>query len=531
LRGKRFTHNVRSLVVALGAAVAVGLTAWSAWAMPEDRNAIVDDVAGVAQTDSPKRQQPETSIATSPAGTIVAAAQDLRRARIQQVTCGGNRWNGFYRSTDGGTTWSNELVPGFCSATNAAERGVTAEQPGGSPMQAFDATTDPVVAFDRGGNLYYAHIAIAEAPLATTPPCFAGRIFVSTYTDEAATYTRTVPIPAGRSQQPFICGPGFANFDDKEWMIVDRYDEDAHPDVLVTWTRFETQGGESSIWFSKSTDGGETFSKAVLVNKPVAGGLVQESMPATDPSGNIYVIFLQFQGGFGSTLPHSGIWVAKSTDGGKTFTQKKIADIRQIPDPLYPGGFRTGTVPGIDADANGLYAVWGELVDGKARVSFTRSTDGGATWSTPVDLSQSTGHAFFPALEVEGGNVDAVWYDSRLSTTSPTINNLDVFRRHAASSSGALSFGAPTRVTDQSFNPNTASRFPVFCAPFIGDYIDLDRAGGGPLVIDWTDNREVVNPLTSAECQDFIQRATDPTIQPRLDSGALDQETFVDVIP
>lgn len=527
----RVFRQLRPLFAAFGSAVALGVAAFAAWATPADQNAIVDDVAGVAQTDSPKRQQPETSIATSPAGTIVAAAQDLRRARIQQATCGGNRWNGLYRSTDGGATWTNALVPGFCSATTPAERGVTAEQPNGSPMQAFDANTDPVVAFDRDGNLYYAHIAIAEAPLATTPPCFAGRIFVSTYTNEAATYTRTIPIPAGPSQQPFICGPGFANFDDKEWMIVDRFDDDAHPDVLVTWTRFGTQGGESSIWFSKSTDGGRTFSKAVLVNTPVAGGLVQESMPATDPDGNIYVIFLQFQGGFGSTLPHSGIWVAKSTDGGRSFAQRKIADIRQIPDPLYPGGFRTGTAPGIDADTNGLYAVWAELVNGKARVSFSRSTDGGQTWTTPIDLSQSTGHAFFPALEVEGGNVDAAWYDSRLSTTSATINNLDVFRRHAASASGPLSFGAPTRVTDQSFDPNLASRFPVFCAPFIGDYIDVDRAGSGPLVVDWTDNRNVVNPLTSSECRDFIQRATDPSIQARLDSGALDQETFVDVIP
>lgn len=43
----------------------------------------------------------------------------------------------------------------------------------------------------------------------------------------------------------------------------------------------------------------------------------------------MYVAFLQFQGGFGSTLPHSGVWVAKSTDGGETFTQVKVADIRQ----------------------------------------------------------------------------------------------------------------------------------------------------------------------------------------------------------
>ena len=118
---------------------------------------------------------------------------------------------------------------------------------------------------------------------------------------------------------------------------------------------------------------------------------------------------------------------------------------------------------------------------------------------------------------------------ARLSTTSPTINKLDVYYSHAASS-GSVSFSTPSRVTDVSFDPNLVSRFPVVCQPFIGDYIDIDAVGGGPAVVDWADNRNVVDPLTSAECQDFIQRPTDPAIQSRLDSGALDQETYAHVI-
>jgi len=50
------------------------------------------------------------------------------------------------------------------------------------------------------------------------------------------------------------------------------------------------------------------------------------------------------------------------------------------------------------------------------------------------------------------------------------------------------------------------------------------------VAVIWNDNGEVVGPLSPAECRDFITRATDPTIQGRLDSGALDLEAFVDII-
>jgi len=72
-------------------------------------------------------------------------------------------------------------------------------------------------------------------------------------------------------------------------------------------------------------------------------------------------------------------------------------------------------------------------------------------------------------------------------------------------------------------------RLRVFCQALIGDYLDLDAVGRKVAVI-WNDNGEVVGPLSPAECRDFITRATDPTIQGRLDSGALDPEAFVDII-
>ena len=103
---------------------------------------------------------------------------------------------------------------------------------------------------------------------------------------------------------------------------------------------------------------------------------------------------------------------------------------------------------------------------------------------------------------------------------------MDVFYNESTDS--GATFLPDERVTDMSFDPNAVSRFPVFCAAFIGDYLDIDAVAGRVATI-WNDNRNVVAPLSPAECTDFIGRSTDPSIQSRLDSGPLDLEAFVDI--
>ncbi len=519
-------------------------------AAARDVSAVSDNVAGEQDTTSPRRQQPEPSIAINPrnAKIIAAGAQDFRRAAELRAACGGDRWNGLYLSTNGGRTWANSLVPGFCTDPT----GGSGSEQGVSEMFDFSTNTDPVLVFDPFGNLYYSHIAFNNNPFRTTPPSASGVLFVSTYrvSDEGdVTYAKTVKVPSGSGmrQAPFEVGPGiFSNFDDKQWMAADRSPaSDFYGRVYVTWTKFDAQGGESSIWISHCGGNGPgseqcvEFSRGHVLNKPVAGGLVQESFPATAPDGTLYVAFLQFQGGFGSTLPHSGVWIAKSTDGGETATQQKIADIQQIPSPIPPTGttagdglnsFRTGTVPGVAVTTDGtVHVVWGEWVGGThAEVRYVRSADGGLTWSPPISMNDvATGHQFFPSITASGNDVHVAWYDSRLDPAGPGISALDVF--YNRSTDAGATFQADVRVTDRSFNPNAVSRFPVFCAAFIGDYIDIDAVGNTVAVI-WNDNRNVVGPLTAAECVDFRADSTDPTIQDRLDSGALDQEAFVDFI-
>jgi hypothetical protein len=539
---------MRRLSIALAVA-ALGLLAAAPAAPADDVSATVDDVAGVNDTTSARRNQPEPSLAINPRNTdvIAAGAQDFRRARELRAACGGDRWNGFYLSVDGGQSWSNRLVPGYCTDPT---QGAGSEQ-AVSDMFGFSTNTDPVLVFDPFGNLFYSHIAFNARMQATTPASTSGALLVSTYhvSDAgAAVYAKTESVAAGSglSADKFPVGPGQSNFDDKQWMTVDTTPGSPfYGRVYVTWTKFGAQGGQSSINISHcGGDGpgaeacdGSDWSRGALVNTPVAGGLVQESFPAAAPDGTLYVAFLQFQGGFGSTLPHAGVWVAKSSDGGQTFSQRRVAEIRQIPSPIPPAGsaandglnsFRTGTIPTIGITSDGtVHLAWGQWNGSDADVVYVRSTNAGDTWSAPIRMGDvAAGHQFFPSLDVDGNAVHVAWDDSQLDP-SGTISALDVFYNRSADA--GLSFGADERVTDVSFDPNAVSRFPVFCQAFIGDYLDLDAVGGTVASI-WTDNRNVTDPLTPAECRDFIGRSTEELLQGRLDSGALDQEAFTDVI-
>jgi hypothetical protein len=143
---------------------------------------VIHDELGDPDTTSPRRLQPEPSLAIDPTAvdTIAGGAQDFRRTSELRSACGGNRWNALYRTTNGGTSWSNKLVPGYCTDPT---HGAGTEQTE-SEMFGLSTNTDPVMVFDSFGNLFYSHIAFNENTKSTTPPSGSGVLYVSTYRDE-----------------------------------------------------------------------------------------------------------------------------------------------------------------------------------------------------------------------------------------------------------------------------------------------------------------------------------------------------------
>jgi len=148
-------------------------------------------------------------------------------------------------------------------------------------------------------------------------------------------------------------------------------------------------------------------------------------------------------------------------------------------------------------------------------VLFTRSTDGGASWSSPIRVNDvAVGQHFYPTIGASGGILSVAWYDSRLGQLSNgTITGLDVF--YAESRDGGASFSPNVRVTDVSFDPNLVL-FPLFfplcqCA-FFGDYIGIAASPDAVHAI-WTDNRNACNTVDATfGCVD--QDAFTATIRP-----------------
>jgi hypothetical protein len=452
--------------------------------------------------DAQNRQSNETTIVMSPVDpeTVAAASNDYR-----MVTVTGDVWIGLYVSTNGGANWHNTFVPGFPSDTSDA--GLA------SPLKNLDASGDPVVRFDSGGNLYVAGIGfnrnfdqpdrpvdnlVYVARYDYTPGTQAGTSTPSSAGNPPDfTYASTTVVDRGAVGYAVPGASGFAGtFTDKEWMEIDTNTAAASlcsGNVYVAHTNFHGVAGNSPIMFSRSTDGGRTFSQPKTISTGGKAGTPynQGSDIAVGPNGTVYVAYTSFQGG-GNLF--NGIAIVKSTDCGRKWSQP--VQVGTINDPQAPGvAFRTPTFAFVavdDTNPNTVYVAYQSL-EGDYDIYVQRSTDGGATWGAPEQVNEDPGsrHQIFPTIEVVNGVLHTAWYDFRNSAT-PANEALDVYYAYTTSGTYPV-FSANKRISDDSHNGNCLM-FGGGTAAFHGDYIELDAqlVGGNHVVqVAWADNRDV----------------------------------------
>jgi len=154
--------------------------------------------------------------------------------------------------------------------------------------------------------------------------------------------------------------------------------------------------------FARSDDGGSRFSAPVLVNDPPAGQ--NPSQPAVDNEG---VIYETFQRRF-SDGPVE-LFLAKSTDGGKTFAQGFIDRQIQIGVQYDPAKLL------FDPRTNALYTVWSDSRTGRQQIFFRKSLDKGVTWGEQAVLLAPdkgiTGSSRSPSISLApDGRIDVVYY-------------------------------------------------------------------------------------------------------------------------
>src|SRR4030095_8314646 len=143
---------------------------------------------------------------------------------------------------------------------------------------------------------------------------------------------------------------------------------DSAETVNIVWG--DTSRNLGTVFFVRSTDQGETFSEPLDVSK--SSGIAFDPEIAIDPSDAINVVWQDTAPG------KSAIMFSRSTDGGKTFsTPKKVST-------------GTGAAIGDDiaTDSLGrLSVVWIDDSTGSRDAYYSRSTDSGATFSTPLNVS------------------------------------------------------------------------------------------------------------------------------------------------
>lgn len=369
---------------------------------PAAGNVPITQVSNDPFTDTQAQHQTEVEPDTFQFGnTIVSAFQTGR------VFGGGSSNIGWATSTDGGATWTSGFLPG-----------ITAN---GVPPGVYAQVSDPAVAFDAQDNVWL----ISSLGLRSSSV----DVLTSRSTNGGLTWSNPVPTATGDLDKNWIVcdntasSPFFGNcYTQYDIVSGNQIRMTTSTDGGLTWgAALAPSGGATglggqpvvrpngtvivpyrasnanSIRSFRSIDGGVSWRSTVLVSNfshhTVAGGLREGPLPSAeiDSAGTVYVAWAdcRFRGG----CPSNDIVMAKSNSETTWAAPTRV-----------PIDATTSTVehfvPGIGVDKStaansariGLtYYSYPNASCTAAtcqlNVGFISSTNGGTTWSAPIQIA------------------------------------------------------------------------------------------------------------------------------------------------
>ncbi|MEO0185397.1 MAG: hypothetical protein ABIL20_06335 [candidate division WOR-3 bacterium] len=401
-------------------------------------------------TDNTTQIQNEQQIVINPTDTLNFVA-DWRDFRV------GYRQVGHAASMDGGRTWVAETL--FVE-----------------PTYIWDS--DPGMTVDANGNFY----AIILSFNSTSEP---NGYFLFQSTDKGITWSAPRTVVNGVQNV----------FEDKELIACDRTSSAYTGSLYVAWARFLNYS-TPAVYFTRSTNQGFNWSAPIQISD--TQGNLQWPVPAVGANGEVYVAWCTY----------NSIRFDRSTNGGVSFgTDRTVQSIASM-NRYVKGTILTFSYPAMDVDiTNGPYrgyiyvAYMDNGSDGYPDMFFTRSTDGGTTWSTKVrindDPAGNNRDQFHPWLTVDRtGCISVIFYDSR---NDPNNILCDLYL--AQSTDGGVTWLPNVRVTNVSFDlrigfdqkdilPYDPNKPLVDQrAGLIGEYNGIAAASKGNPVPIWTDTR------------------------------------------
>jgi len=357
----------------------------------------------------------------------------------------------FHTSFDGGKTWT---ANGHLTVPSDFAN---------PPCLTFDsggyAHFNKSVVFGSGQNVYttFATHRGAQQRPENGPDKVGGEgdsVIVNRSTDGGKTFeTGTVAIKGATDSRPFIIRPGVAvqprPQGDKVyavgWYVINPPSQGASGGA-----------GDRRTVVVSSEDGGKTWSGPVEAQGP--DEKVREiAPPVVGRDGSVYIAWRNRDDPGTATHP---IVVAKSSDGGATWSRTPIGDVGAPPTSApAPAGSSGYPRMAIDPNNGALYVVYVAFNFGDLDTIFQRSTDGGATWSAPLrvnDDPKGNGiRQFTPQVFVApNGRVDVIWMDTRTTYPSAIVpkpaGSGDIY--YSSSTDGGATFSSNRRISDRSFN-------------------------------------------------------------------------------
>lgn len=305
--------------------------------------------------------------------------------------------------------------------------------------------SDPVLESDADGNFYYNSLAVS--------PTYFCDVFKSS---------------SGGSSWG---DKTYAQGGDKQWMTIDKTNSSSNGYIYAFWTSYYSVCAPGS--FTRSTDSGGFFEDCVTIpNDPYWGTLSAASngdLYVGGSIGNDFVVAKSSNAKIAGQIVNWDFATVVNLDGSISFGTGPN-----------PGGLLGQTLIAID-NSGGPYDGNIYLLCSVERYSnpdpldvmFTRSTDGGVTFSTPVKINDDPGTSawqWFGTMSVApNGRIDVVWLDTR---DNPGTYLSALY--YSNSTNGGETWSQNQRLSDY-FNPHVG--WPQ--QNKMGDYFDMVSDNNG----------------------------------------------------
>src|SRR3989441_682768 len=331
---------------------------------------------------------------------------------------------------------------------------------------------------------------------------------------------------------------------------------DDSKNVYVVWE--DKTGGNFDVLFKRSTDNGATFEHTINLSNNAG----DSRFPEVAVSGNnVYVVWHDFTGGHGSE-----ILFTKSNDGGASFSlgvqnisnsqseaseePKIVVSGSNVYVTWTEGNFRSkiffaasanngdgfspptnlsedspSVLPQLAVSGNNVYVVWANYTSDTISnfvqfddIQFKRITNNGSNFNEPlINLSRddpANKPSMFPKIAASGNNVYVVWNDLLNDA------NADTFFR--ISKDGGASFADPP--VNLSNTPGASFDIELAVSPNLGpDGVAGNSDDSNNVYLAWTDNtlgnKEIFFRKSTDSGANFNPPPTDPPVNLSKNAG------------